>query len=67
MKVIFDEFLPLSWSWNGEEDETSKDEVAHGRPQVAAVKLLLTICCAGRNLTAQLVKNHMQCLLCFVR
>ena len=57
--MIFDEFLPLSWSWSGhEEDESpgSKDEMAHGRPQVAAMKLILAVCSAGRNLTAQLVR-----------
>ena len=70
MKVIFDEFLPLSWSWDAREEEDgreegggrqevdTKDEVAHGRPQVAAVKLLFTVCSAGRNLTSQLVRNN---------
>ena len=59
MKVIFDEFLPLSWSWSGGEDEESpgsKEEVAHGRPQVTALKLVMAVCSAGRNLTAQLVR-----------
>lgn len=59
MKVIFDEFLPLSWSWSGGEDEESlgsKDEVAHGRPQVTALKLVMAVCSAGRNLTSQLVR-----------
>ena len=63
MKVIFDEFLPLSWSWSdggeGDEDDQSsgsKEEVAHGRPQVAALKLVMAVCSAGRNLTSQLVR-----------
>ena len=63
MKVIFDEFLPLSWSWSGGgegegdgESSGSKDEVAHGRPQVAALKLVMAVCSAGRNLTSQLVR-----------
>lgn len=59
MKVIFDEFLPLSWTWSGGEDEESpgsKKEVAHGRPQVAALKLVMVVCSAGRNLTSQLVR-----------
>ena len=63
MKVIFDEFLPLSWSWSGggEGDEDgessgSKDEVAHGRPQVTALRLVMAVCSAGRNLTSQLVR-----------
>ena len=63
MKVIFDEFLPLSWSWSGggEGDEDgessgSKDEVAHGQPQVAALKLVMAVCSAVRNFTSQLVR-----------
>ena len=58
IKVIFDEFLPLSWNCAEGEDEGSgsQDDVAHGRPQVAALKLLLAVCCAGRNLTAHLVR-----------
>jgi hypothetical protein len=63
MKVIFDEFLPLSWRWSGGEGEEegdespgSKEEVAHGRPQVAALKLVMAVCSAGRNLTSQLVR-----------
>ena len=57
MKVIFDEFLPLSWSWDVGEARASEDQVAYGRPQPAAVSLLFSICSAGRNLTAQLVRR----------
>ena len=61
IKVIFDEFLPLSWNRSLETKDdsqaVSEDEVAHGRPQVTALKLILALCSAGRNLTAQLVRN----------
>ena len=39
---------------------SSPDSVqAHGRPHVAAMKLVQTICSAGRNLTAHLVHATM--------
>ena len=50
--MVFGEFLPLSWTT--EEDDSQK---AHGRPQVAAMRLVMALCSAGRHLTAHMVRQ----------
>lgn len=61
MKVVFEQYLPLSWSGGSEGKETGEEPsqvgVAPGQPQVAAVNLIRAMCVAGRHITSQLVST----------
>lgn len=52
METIFTNFLPLSWKMF----ELDSDAV-YGVPVSAAMRLLRTVCCAGRHMAATLVSS----------
>lgn len=51
METIFTNFLPLSWKMS------ELDSDADGVPVSAAMRLLRTVCCAGRHMAATLVSS----------
>lgn len=55
METIFTNFLPLSWKmWKMSELDS---DAVYGVPVSAAMRLLRTVCCAGRHMAATLVSS----------
>ena len=52
METIFTNFLPLSWKMS----ELETDAV-YGIPSSDAMRLVRTVCCAGRHMAATLVSS----------
>lgn len=54
MKVVFEQFLPLSWAEESGGGGSSCDSIPC-HPRLAALELVMALCRAGRGIASQLV------------